>query len=199
LSTRVVGSRLVLRPPRPQDTAELVSLARRNKTHLAPWNPLPPRGEDPTSLTMVARSIVVMRSQWREGKAYPFLIQDRVSQGVIGRVNLNAVVRGAFHNAYLGYWIDVGHQGKGLMTEAVELALAFAFGEAGLHRVQAAIMPRNDRSLRVAEKVGFRKEGFALRYLQIAGAWEDHHIFALTAEDWANRTQLAAAPADERA
>ena len=164
------------------------ALLRRNKAHLAPWNPLPASGEDPASLTVVAKSVAVQRAQWREGRGFPFVVLVRKPElRIVGRVNLNAVVRGAFHNSYLGYWIDAAHQGQGLMTEAVELALGFAFGEADLHRVQAAIMPKNPASLRVVRKIGFREEGFALRYLQIAGRWEDHAIFALTAEDWEAR------------
>jgi ribosomal-protein-alanine N-acetyltransferase len=103
---------------------------------------------------------------------------------VIGRVALAGVLRGAFQNAYLGYWIDEGHQGRGLMTEAVWAATSFAFGTARLHRVQAAVMPRNEASLRVLAKVGYRREGFALKYLCIAGAWEDHWLFAVTSEEW---------------
>lgn len=64
------------------------------------------------------------------------------------------------------------------------LALRFAFAEAGLHRVQAAVMPRNGASIRVLEKTGFRREGLSLRYLQINGVWEDHLIFAITREEW---------------
>ena len=44
-------------------------------------------------------------------------------------------------------------------------------------------MPRNDRSLRVIEKLAFRREGYAERYLQIAGKWEDHIVFARTREE----------------
>ena len=60
----------------------------------------------------------------------------------------------------------------------------FAFEHVGLHRVQPAIIPRNTASKRVAQKVGFRLEGRALRYLRINGVWEDHDIYAMTAEDW---------------
>ena len=63
----------------------------------------------------------------------------------------------------------------------------FAFDHAGLHRVQPAVIPRNIRSIRVVEKAGFRREGRALRYLNIAGQWEDHDIFAMTLEDWVQR------------
>ncbi len=105
-------------------------------------------------------------------------------EAVIGRVALGGVMRGAFLNAHLGYWIDVDHQGRGHTTEAVAEVVSFAFRVAGLHRVQAAVMPRNAASLRVLAKVGFRKEGESSRYLQIAGKWEDHYLLALTKEEW---------------
>jgi ribosomal-protein-alanine N-acetyltransferase len=69
-------------------------------------------------------------------------------------------------------------------TQAVGMALRFAFGEAGLQRVQAAVMPRNAASIRVLEKNGFRREGFASRYLMINGVWEDHLVLAVTREEW---------------
>jgi [ribosomal protein S5]-alanine N-acetyltransferase len=98
-------------------------------------------------------------------------------------------VRGPWQNATLGYWVDEHAGGRGHATRAVRLALRYAFEEVGLHRVQPAIIPRNIRSLRVAEKVGFRREGRALRYLKINGTWEDHEIYALTAEDWEGMRQ----------
>ena len=102
---------------------------------------------------------------------------------IVGRMSLGGILRGVFQNAYLGYWIDAEHQGHGLMTEAVQAGVDFAFREGGLHRVQAAVMPRNVASVRVLEKVGFRREGYAERYLCIAGVWEDHLIFARTSDE----------------
>jgi ribosomal-protein-alanine N-acetyltransferase len=92
--------------------------------------------------------------------------------------------------------MDESKQGQGLMTEAVVAAVGFAFDGLDLHRVQAAIMPRNRASQRVVEKVGFRSEGLAQRYLCIAGAWEDHLLFGLTSEEWpagvtVEKTQLS--------
>lgn len=98
-------------------------------------------------------------------------------------MNLSNVVRGAWGNCTIGYFVDHGRNGLGYATEAVGLAVRFAFDHAGLHRVQAAVMPRNVRSIRVVEKNGFRYEGLARRYLQIDGRWEDHNIYAITVED----------------
>lgn len=185
LTARVLTERLVLRPPRTSDVPVMRSVLRKNAAHLRPWSVAQGPGEDLTSLTSVSRAILRQRREWKTGQAYVLLVASRAEPtGVIGRVALGGILRGAFQNAYLGYWIDVDHQGEGLMTEAVRAATTFAFASAGLHRVQAAVMPRNAASQRVLAKVGYRQEGYAARYLCIAGAWEDHVLFALTAEEW---------------
>ena len=184
-TTRVVTPRLVLRPPRPSDVAELRHLQRSNLDHLRPWEPAHAPGEDPTSLTAVTNRVTRQRRDWKRGDSYTLLVTLRErGEPIIGRINFGGVLRGAFQSAYVGYWIDGAHQGRGLMTEAVGGAMKFAFEVAKLHRIQIAIMPRNVGSLRVMEKVGARREGLAERYLCIAGQWEDHVLFAVTVEEW---------------
>ena len=184
LSLRLTTERLILRPPRTSDVGELRRVLRHNYVHLKPWNPAPRPGEDPSSITEVSNLILRQRRDWKTGRAYAFMLAYRATPGTfIGKIALNGIMRGAMHGAYLGYWLDVDHQGAGLCTEAIQAVLDFAFVTADLHRVQAAIMPHNSRSLRVIEKLGFRREGYAERYLQIAGTWEDHILFARTREE----------------
>lgn len=174
----------MLRPPRTNDVAEIRRLLRRNHEHLRAWNPAPQAGEDPTSITEVSKSVLRQRRDWKRGSGFVFMLASREEPSrFIGKIALNGVMRGALYGAYLGYWIDGDHQCRGLVTEGITAVLDFAFGPTALHRVQAAIMPCNVRSLRVVEKLGFRREGYAARYLQIAGKWEDHVIFAMTLED----------------
>lgn len=115
------------------------------------------------------------------GLAYAFCI--RAGGAIVGRMTLSQVFRRAFQNCYLGYFVGEEHNGRGHATAAVRLAVGYAFGELGLHRVQANVMTSNPRSARVLEKAGFRREGLALRYLEIAGRWEDHDMYAVTVED----------------
>ena len=184
LTTRLVTSRLVLRPPRTTDVAEIRRLLRANHEHLKPWNPAPPPGEDPSSITEVSKTVLRQRREWKLGRGYVFMVAEREQPAtLIGKIALSGIMRGAMYGAYLGYWMSADVQGQGYVTEALSAVLDFAFGPAGLHRVQAAIMPRNARSLRVIEKLGFRREGYAERYLQIAGKWEDHIVFARTREE----------------
>jgi ribosomal-protein-alanine N-acetyltransferase len=189
LSTRLLTGRLVLRPPRTSDLPELRRALRKNAAHLAPWIPRPAPGEDPASITALSKAVLGQRRAWRQGTGYGFVVVGREPDApLLGRVALNQVARGALLSAYLGYWIDVDHQGKGLMTEAVRSAIEFALGPAGLHRVQINIMPRNVASRRIVEKLGIRSEGTALRYLEIAGSWEDHVMYAVTREEWPIRS-----------
>jgi ribosomal-protein-alanine N-acetyltransferase len=184
LTTRLLTARLLLRAPRTGDVAEIRRLMRANHEHLKPWNPAPPAGEDPSSITEVSKTVLRQRRDWKRGTGFVLMVAERERpERFVGKIALNGIMRGAMYGAYLGYWMAADQQGKGLVTEAISAVLDFAFGPAGLHRVQAAIMPRNERSLRVIEKLEFRREGYAERYLQIAGKWEDHVLFARTREE----------------
>ncbi len=180
---RLEDAPTAIRPTALDDVDEQLALRRANRDHTGPWDP----ARDESFYTVAGQRLELELDQraWAAGTAFAFavLAMDEADR-IIGRVALANVVRGPWQNATLGYWIDERSGRRGHATRAVRLALRFAFEHAGLHRVQPAIIPRNDRSVRVAEKVGFRLEGRALRYLKINGVWEDHDIYALTIEDW---------------
>jgi ribosomal-protein-alanine N-acetyltransferase len=98
-------------------------------------------------------------------------------------INVNEIVRGAFRSAYLGYYAFLPHVGHGYMSEALALALRWAFGALRLHRVEANIQLGNSASRALVRRLGFRREGFSPRYLKVAGRWRDHERWALLAED----------------
>lgn len=93
---------------------------------------------------------------------------------IIGIIGLNNVIWGAFCSAFLGYKLDKDHLNKGYMSMAVAMLAEYAFEEAGLHRIEANVMPKNKASLRVLEKNRFVNEGISKYYLNINGVWEDH-------------------------
>jgi ribosomal-protein-alanine N-acetyltransferase len=99
-------------------------------------------------------------------------------------INLNAIVRGAFHNAFLGFYALAPFQGRGLVRAGLQQVIRRAFGPLGLHRLEANIQPDNARSSALVLSLGFRLEGFSPRYLQVAGRWRDHDRYALTVEEW---------------
>ena len=92
-------------------------------------------------------------------------------------------MRGAFQSCHCGYWIGAAHTRRGYTSEALALVLRHAFARLALHRVEANMLPRNAASRGVAQKCGLRQEGLAKRYLNVNGVWEDHEIWAITAEE----------------
>jgi ribosomal-protein-alanine N-acetyltransferase len=100
-----------------------------------------------------------------------------------GRISVSGIVRGIWQNGFVGYSISGARAGRGYMTEALKRLILFSFADLQLHRLQASIIPRNVASLRVIEKCRFRYEGRALKYLRINEVWEDHDVYALTADE----------------
>jgi ribosomal-protein-alanine N-acetyltransferase len=176
------GDIVAIRPFEEDDAQQLLDLRLHNRDFFRPFEPS--TVIIPTSLEEQHVRLTAERLDWDEGRGYVFGIFRRSDAVLVGRIALSRVSRAPWQNAVLGYFIDADQNGNGYATEAARLALRFAFEHAGLHRVQAGVMPRNIRSIRVLKKNGFRDEGTALRYLEIAGVWEDHTIFAITREEW---------------
>jgi ribosomal-protein-alanine N-acetyltransferase len=181
LPERVDGPTTSVRRPLLADAAELLDLRRRNRAFVGPWDPLRP--ESFFTLEGQRAALRAIDAAWRDDRAYGFVVVDPADERIIGQASLSNVVRGAWQNATLGYWIDESSGGRGHASAAVRLLVGFAFGPAALHRLMPAVIPRNERSARVLRKNGFRLEGRALRYLQINGVWEDHDLYAMTAEE----------------
>jgi [ribosomal protein S5]-alanine N-acetyltransferase len=171
--------RLLLHATDPVLAPAVADYYRRNAAHFARWDPpLPP---DHARLPCVAESLTEGRRAFDEGRSLRWWLEPRAKPGwVIGSVHLSGIARGPFHSCALGYGLDLHHTGRGLMHEALSALLDEAFSPAvNLHRVQAAIRPENQASLRVVERLGFHEEGLARDYLYIDGAWRDHRLFAL--------------------
>ncbi|MCS1352590.1 GNAT family N-acetyltransferase [Mechercharimyces sp. CAU 1602] len=172
---------LILRPLKLSDAPALYDLRLRNQVFFAPYEPIRPESFTLIGIEQELRQ-GMLRTQSDQGYSFGIFLSHPGT--LIGRINLSNVVRGAWQNCTIGYYIDHEAQGNGYMTTAVRSTVQFAFQKLHLHRVQAAIMPHNIASLRVIEKVGFRHEGLSKRYLHINGSWQDHEIYALTREEW---------------
>jgi ribosomal-protein-alanine N-acetyltransferase len=111
-----------------------------------------------------------------------------------GRLALTNIARGPFQSCQLGYWVAAEVNGRGVATAAVARIVRVAFGELGLHRIEAGTLVHNAASQRVLERNGFRRYGLAPRYLKIAGDWQDHVLYQLLAE---SRTEPWPAPSEK--
>jgi ribosomal-protein-alanine N-acetyltransferase len=103
---------------------------------------------------------------------------------IVGGITFSEIGRGSFQSACLGYQIGAPFARRGYMTEAIGLALTFAFMRLRWHRVEANIQPGSGPSLALVRRAGFRREGLSRRYLKIGGRWRDHERWALLAENW---------------
>jgi ribosomal-protein-alanine N-acetyltransferase len=160
------------------DVPALAALYRENREFLAPWEPA--RDEEYYTEDGYRAVVESALSRYKQGSAYPCVILNEAGT-VAGRINLNDIVWGAFLSANLGYWVARDDNGRGLATAAVREIVAVAFGELGLHRVQAGTLLHNVGSQRVLERNGFTRIGVAPAYLKIAGRWQDHILFQLVA------------------
>ncbi len=171
-------ARLHLLPAESAWARAMLDYQVRNREHFAPWEPTP-GGMFYTELFWAMR----MRQReldWKDSRGAFFLVMPEKEAGrVIGTVSLSNINRGVFQGCHLGYNIDHAHQGQGLMREAVEAVIAFAFGTLRLHRVQANYQPENERSAALLKRLGFQIEGHARDYLFLNGAWRDHVLTSL--------------------
>lgn len=179
------AKRILIRPLQESDVPVLLEFRLKNRAYLAPFEPILP--EDHFTLDGQDALIQQAISNWDTDNGYAFAIVLRGEDQIVGRINLSNITRGAWENCTLGYYIDEDLQGNGYVTEAVQLGLNFAFDKIGLHRVEAGVMPCNRGSIRLLEKVGFHYIGLSRKHLRINGKWEDHRLYAITAEDWLSK------------
>jgi ribosomal-protein-alanine N-acetyltransferase len=183
----LIGRRLVLRPLVAADFDQWREVRLRCEDWLTKWEPARIEGAPDTvgDRQAFAARCGARTREIQMGSGYGFGMF--VDGFFAGEININSVHRGPFQSAYVGYWIDERHAGHNYTPEAVALVLRFAFEQMMLHRIQISIIPRNQASRRVAEKLELRNEGVAERYLEINGVWEDHVRYAITSEEWAVR------------
>lgn len=158
------------------DAEELAAVVVANRAFLAPWDPV--RDESFFTVAGQRTQLELALDGYERGAMVPLMIVDDEKR-VAGRVNLNSIVRGALQGASVGYWVAQSQNGRGLASAALAEAIVLAFGELGLHRLQADVLLHNTGSQRVLTRNGFRPYGVAPTYLKIAGEWQDCLLFHL--------------------
>ncbi|MFD9978098.1 GNAT family N-acetyltransferase [Streptomyces sp. NPDC059017] len=167
-----VGPRTFIRHYRLDDATQYTALAGESTRLHRPWL-FPPLTED----DYLAYARRLLDDPTRAG----YLVCDRADGRIAGFININNIVEGAFLSGALGYGAFAHATGRGLMTEGLGLVVRHAFGPLGLHRLEANIQPRNQASIALVRRLGFRLEGFSPDFLFIDGAWRDHERWAITA------------------
>ncbi|MEX0751992.1 MAG: GNAT family protein [Xanthobacteraceae bacterium] len=175
-SPSIAGEKVVLRAPQTDDYDEWAALRETNRKFLTPWEPAWP--SDDLSRTAFRRRLKRYSEDQRSDLAYPFFIFRLEDNALVGGLTLTNIRRGVAQAGNLGYWMGESYTRRGYMTDAVRVLLAFAFSTLRLHRIEAACIPTNTASIRLLEKTGFAREGYAREYLCINGSWQDHLLYA---------------------
>lgn len=172
---------ILLRMPRQADYVAWAELRAVSRDFLVPWEPA--WAADELSRSAFRLRLKHYFREMREDSGYAFFLFRAHDSTLLGGVTLSNVRRGVSQSCSIGYWIGAPHANKGYMTKAVNAVASFVFDSLHLHRLEAACLPANVASIRVLEKVGFKREGLARRYLKINGYWQDHFLYALLDED----------------
>ncbi|MBV9941400.1 MAG: GNAT family N-acetyltransferase [Solirubrobacterales bacterium] len=168
--------RVSVRPPTPADREAYLAAMHESRELHRPW-----------LAAATGESFETLLRHVEDERFDPMLV-CRIGDGaIVGFINISEIVRGGFQSAFLGYGGVAAYAGQGYMSEGLELVLARAFTELGLHRLEANIQPGNRASIALVQGAGFVREGFSERYLKIAGRWRDHERWAIRAEQWRAR------------
>jgi [ribosomal protein S5]-alanine N-acetyltransferase len=172
----LTGPRVLLRAPKSADYAEWAHIRRESRDFLEPWEPSWAGNELERSayrerLSRYAR-------ERKEGSGHVFFIFTNSTNELAGGITLGHIKRGVAQSGVIGYWMGERFAGLGYMSEAVDVIKRHAFGPLALHRVEAACIPNNERSVRLLKKAGFELEGRLRSYLKINGRWRDHLLFS---------------------
>ena len=183
---RIETERLVLRPPIHSDHRSWAELRATSREFLRPWEPT-------WSADHLSRRAFVNRVYWAQraignGTALPLFLFLRKGEEFVGAVTLDNIRRGPAQAGSLGYWLGERFTGEGLMGEAIPAVVHYAFRDLNLSRIEAACLDENQRSQKVLERSGFKYEGIAQAYLQIAGRWRTHRLYACLRADRRGRT-----------
>lgn len=188
---RIVTPRLILRPPVMADWPQWAALRRESQDFLTAWEPVWSRDH-------LSRASFRARVRWagrmvEDGRGLPLFLTaggaDAPAGAILGAITLDNLRRGPAQAATVGYWVGAPYANRGYMTEALGAVRDHAFRALDLSRLEAACLPENRPSRALLERCGFKYEGVAQSYLQIAGRWRTHVLYAALRADRRGRTE----------
>jgi len=160
----------------------LANYYQANEMHLKKWSPLMPRSHH--SVASWTLRLIEREKEFLNHSSVHFIGTNLAETQVIATCSISNIVRGVFQSCHMGYSVDRSFEGKGKMRELAESTIDYVFQELKLHRIIANHMPENLRSEALLKRLGFEREGYAKKFLQIDGEWEDHVLNSLLNKDY---------------
>ncbi len=179
---KIEGTSLILEPPTIGHFDRWLEVRTQSADFLQPWEPQWPK--DDLSRIGYRRRLAIYQRHRQANWGRTFFIINQNTHALLGGLSLTRITRGKSRSATLGYWMGVNHANCGTMQRAVPALLAFGFNDLKLHRIEAASLPRNERSIHLLEKCGFQREGYAREFMEINGTREDHVLYGILKQDF---------------
>ena len=186
LSTELTDGTVVLRPFRLDDSTQVYEAVRESLTALKPWMSW---AHDAYSQQEAEDFIKITRARWEERSLFAFAITDAKTGDILGGCSLSHK-NPVYHYCNLGYWVRTLRQGEGIAGRAAKLAARYGFEHGGSIRAEIVMAVGNEKSLRVAEKIGAHYEGMLLNRMVVGKAIYDAHMYSLIPQDFGLAARL---------
>jgi ribosomal-protein-serine acetyltransferase len=175
---REIDTNLKLALALPIFVEKLYSLVDQNRDHLRPWMPWLDKTTEPKHIEDFIKSSL---THLTEGKGLNCLIM--FEDNLVGLLSYN-VIEAPTLTGHIGYWLDKGHNGQGIMTKSVAKMIEIGFKELGLRKVEIRVAAENTKSRAIPERLGFKMEGTLRNAENISGNYVDHVIYGLMKDEW---------------
>ena len=184
----LIDDDLMLRSFQPGDEQELFAVVDASRSYLRQWLPWVDATQSPEhSLQFIHQTVIDQNNQ--SGLTMGIFYQNRIigSMGMHQRDhNLN--------KAQLGYWIAQDYEGKGIINKCLQGFIGFLFGKVGLNKLEIQFVVNNQRSAKVAERLGFKLEGVLRDSHLMNGSYKDIAVTGLLKSEWKQQPGQANKP-----
>jgi ribosomal-protein-serine acetyltransferase len=177
---------IMLRPPELGDAEGIYAAVRESIPEISPWMSWCHEGY---TIDETREWLVSLPDGWQDGSNYAFVITEAAGGTILGGCGLNHLNR-FFRLANLGYWVRSSTTGHGIAGRATRLVARFGFEQLGLVRVEIVVGVGNQRSLRVAKKVGATREGVLRNRLIVGHELQSAVMHSLIPEDFGSEAQV---------
>lgn len=179
---KIETNRLILRPINLDDKNEIFKYRSDTQTNKY-------QGWIPKTIDDVENFIGKTSRQINEPETwFQFVIIEKERQKLIGDLGIH-FFDSENKQVEIGCTLNKDFQNKGYATESVKCIIDYLFKNLNKHRIITSIDPDNKNSIRLVERIGFRKEGHFVESLMINGKWVDDLIYALIDKEWENYIQ----------
>jgi RimJ/RimL family protein N-acetyltransferase len=171
---------VLLRPFQWQDTKQLYEAVRESLAELKPWMSW---AHDEYSQPEADDFIRITRARWEERTLFAFAITDAKTGDLLGGCSLSHK-HPVYHYCNVGYWVRTSRHGQGIAGRAAQLAARYGFEHGGIIRAEVVVAVGNERSMRVAQKIGAHYEGRLLNRMVVGKDIYDAHMYSIIPQDF---------------